>query len=321
MNVLLAGPYPVGTLARLREALEGNGIHVSEAPTQADFDVQTDADAIILRVLKMPGETIARFSPKLKLILRWGAGFDSVDVKAAGARGIPVCNTPGANAYAVSEMTVLLMLAVGRKLLCHDRSLHRGEWSKNTYLNQTYSLNNKLVGVVGGGNIGRQVAQKVRVFGARVQYYDAFRLKPETEEQFGMRFVELDTLLRTSDIVTLHVPLLDSTRHMISADKIDRMKDGAILVNAARGGLMDDGAVLAAVERGKLAGAGIDCVEREPLAEDDPLLSNPNVIVTPHVAGGTADIADEILPMLTSNLRRLAAGDALEYMVNREYLA
>lgn len=321
MNVLLAGPYPVGTLVRLREALEGTGIHVSEAPTQADFDAQTDADAVILRVLKMPAETIIHFSPRLKLILRWGAGFDSVDVKAAGARGVQVCNTPGANAYAVSEMTVLLMLAVGRKLLCHDRSLHRGEWSKNIYLNQTYSLNNKLVGVVGAGNIGRQVAQKVRVFGAQVQYYDSFRIKPEMEEQYGMRFVEMDALLRTSDIVTLHVPLLDSTRHMISAEKINEMKDGAILINAARGGLMEDDAVLAAVKRGKLAGAGIDCVEREPLSATDPLLSNPNVIVTPHVAGGTADIADEVLPMLVSNLHRLAAGDPLEYVVNREFLA
>lgn len=125
-----------------------------EIDTQEKFDALTEADAIILRVFKMTKEVVARIKG-LKMIMRWGAGFDSVDVEKAGKRGIRICNTPGANAYAVAELTVALMLAVGRKLICHDRSIHQGEWRKNTFLNQTRTLNNKVVGIVGGGNIGR----------------------------------------------------------------------------------------------------------------------------------------------------------------------
>ena len=135
----------------------------------------TDAEIMILRIFKAPKEVIER-NPNLKMILRWGAGFDSVDIEAAGARGILVTNTPGANANAVSELAVTLMLTVYRKILEHTDSLRSGVWSKNTYLNSSFSLFGKTVGIVGGGNIGRQVALKVQAFGASVQYYDAFRL-------------------------------------------------------------------------------------------------------------------------------------------------
>ncbi len=320
MKIAVVGTYPNGTFARFEKALAGcDKVELLEAETQEKFDALEDADAIILRILKMPAETIARF-PSLKLIMRWGAGYDSVDVKEAGKRKIAVCNTPGANAYCVAELTVLLMLAVGHKLACHDRSLHAGVWSKNTFLNQTVTLNNKLVGIVGGGNIGRQVAARVQAFGARVQYYDPFRLPEEMEKNLGMQYMELDELLSTSDVVTLHVPLMDSTRHMINAERIAGMKDGAILINAARGGLMDDIAVVEAVNSGKLAGAGIDCVENEPALPGPPILENPNIIVTPHVGGGAADIADVIIPMIVGNLKALCEGKPLRYVVNQDDL-
>jgi len=320
IDIVLAGPYPEGTFIRLKNALDKENINLIEAKTQETFDAINDVDVIILRVLKMPKSVIERFSPRLKLIMRWGAGFDSVDIEAAGNRSISVANTPGANAYAVSELAVLLMLAVGRKLICHDRSIRQGIWSKNTFLNQSVTLNNKIVGIVGGGNIGRQVAQKVQVFGAKVLYYDAFRLKPEMEQRYNMRYVDKDELLKTADIVSLHVPLLDSTRHMLDAKHIAIMKDGAIVINAARGGIVDDDALLTAVDSGKLAGAGIDCVEHEPLSKDDPLLNNPNIIITPHIGGGVSDIADNIIPMLVENMKNLANGKAFNYVVNKQFL-
>lgn len=320
MKVVLAGPYPVGTFFRLQKALEGTNIELVEASTEEVFDTVNDVDAVILRVLKMPKSVIERFTSRLKMIMRWGAGFDSVDIETAGKKGIAVCSTPGANAYAVSELTVLLMLAVGRKLICHDRSLHEGVWSKNAFLNQSFTLNEKIVGIIGGGNIGRQVAQKVQPFGAKVQYYDEFRLSSEVEQKYQMKYVDLDQLLRTSDIVTLHIPLLDSTKHMLDAKHLSIMKDGAILINASRGGIVDDRALLDAVNSGKLGGAGLDCVEREPLDKDDPLLANSNIIVTPHVGGGVADITDAIIPMLIENIKLLAAGGSLNYVVNRKFL-
>lgn len=320
MNVAIVGTYPEGTFSRFQAVLSGCAdVTLKEIRTQEQFDHLEDADAIVLRILKMPAKTVARF-PSLKLIIRWGAGFDSVDIQEAGRRGIAVCNTPGANASSVAELAVLLMLAIGRRLICHDRCLHRGSWSKNIFLDQTFTLNHKLVGIIGGGNIGRQVAARVQAFGAQAQYYDPFRLPTETENALGMRYASLEELLVTSDVVTLHVPLTDSTMHMIGAEQIASMKNGAILVNTARGGLIDDDAVIAAVNSGKLAGAGIDCVEHEPVLPGSPILENPNIIVTPHVGGGTADLADAIIPMITENLLALYGKKPLKYVVNAELL-
>ena len=305
MKVAIVGTYPAGTFEKFKNHFsEKPEIEVVEVDTQKKFDALTEADAIVLRILKMPKEVVARIKG-LKMIMRWGAGFDSVDIEEAGKHGIYVCNTPGANAYAVAELTVALMLAVGRKLICHDRAIHQGEWSKNTFLNQTRTLNNKVVGIIGGGNIGRQVASRVQAFGSTVQYYDPFRLPEEMEEKLHMKYVGLEELIRTSDVITLHVPLMASTRHMIGEKEIEKMKDGAILINVARGGLMDDGAVVNAVNAGKLSGAGIDCVEEEPAKLGSPILENPNIIVTPHVGGGSADISDVMFPMITENIELL----------------
>lgn len=319
VNVVLAGQYPAGTYEKLRAMLpeEQFGLKAVNAP--GAYDAMTDAEIMILRIFKAPKEVVLR-NPNLKMILRWGAGYDSVDLEAAGERGILVTNTPGANAGAVSELAVMLMLAVGRKLLCHTRSLTQGEWSKNTYLNSSFCLNNKLVGIVGGGNIGRQVAAKVQAFGARVQYYDPCRLPDELEEQCRMTYVPLETLIETSDVISLHVPLLDSTRHMLGTEEMKRMKDGAIIINTARGGLVDDEALVRAVRSGKLAGAGLDGVEREPLPAGDSLLTEPNIIVTPHIGGGAADIGDVIMPMLVQDIQDFAAGIEPAHVVNKNYL-
>ena len=320
MKVAIVGTYPAGTFEKFKNHFsEKPEIEVVDVDTQKKFDALTEADAIVLRILKMPKEVVARIKG-LKMIMRWGAGFDSVDIEEAGKHGIYVCNTPGANAYAVAELTVALMLAVGRKLICHDRAIHQGEWSKNTFLNQTRTLNNKVVGIIGGGNIGRQVASRVQAFGSTVQYYDPFRLPEEMEEKLHMKYVGLEELIRTSDVITLHVPLMASTRHMIGEKEIEKMKDGAILINVARGGLMDDGAVVNAVNAGKLSGAGIDCVEEEPAKLGSPILENPNIIVTPHVGGGSADISDVMFPMITENIELLEEEKALKYVVNKQYI-
>lgn len=320
MKVAIVGTYPAGTFEKFKNHFsEKPEIEVVEVDTQKKFDALTEADAIVLRILKMPKEVVARIKG-LKMIMRWGAGFDSVDIEEAGKHGIYVCNTPGANAYAVAELTVALMLAVGRKLICHDRAIHQGEWSKNTFLNQTRTLNNKVVGIIGGGNIGRQVASRVQAFGSTVQYYDPFRLPEEMEEKLHMKYVGLEELIRTSDVITLHVPLMASTRHMIGEKEIEKMKDGAILINVARGGLMDDGAVVNAVNAGKLSGAGIDCVEEEPAKLGSPILENPNIIVTPHVGGGSADISDVMFPMITENIELLEEEKVLKYVVNKQYI-
>lgn len=318
-NVVLAGTYPEHTYEKLRAALPKDEFSLTVVDTPEAYESMTDAEVMILRIFKAPRAVMER-NPKLRMILRWGAGVDSVDIQAAGERGIFVTNTPGANANAVSELAVMLMLAVNRKLLCHIQCLKQGIWSKNTFLNQSFSLNQKMVGIIGGGNIGRKVAERVRAFGANVQYYDVVPLPKPLEDACGLRYVPLETLLKTSDIITLHVPLLDSTYHMIGSEEIAQMKTGAILINTARGGLVDDNALAQAVRTGKLAGAGLDGVEREPLAADDELLADPNIIVTPHVGGGTADLGDVIIPMLIEDITAEAKGQQPPHLVNKNFL-
>lgn len=318
-KVVLAGTYPAHTFDALKNLLPADRFELEEVCDPEAYETMADAEIMILRIFKAPKAVIER-NPNLKMILRWGAGFDSVDIEAAGQRGILVTNTPGANAGAVSELAVLLMLAVGRRILCHTECLHRGEWSKNTFINRSYCLSNKLVGIIGAGNIGRQVALKVQAFGAKVQYYDPFRLSEEMEEKFQMMYVPLETLIKTSDVISLHVPLTEETRHMIGRDEIGSMKEGAILINTARGGLVDDRAVAEAVSSGKLSGAGLDVVEDEPLQPGDALLEEPGIIVTPHIGGGTADVGDVILPMLVQDILDFADHKEVRHVVNRNYL-
>lgn len=319
MHVVLAGNYPAHTYEKLRALLPETEFDLTAVDTPEAYEAMTDAEIMILRIFKAPREVIER-NPRLKMILRWGAGFDSVDIKAAGENGVYVTNTPGANAGAVSELAVLLMLAVGRKLLCHTKSLAHGSWSKNTFLNSSFCLNGKTLGIIGAGNIGRQVAKKAQTFGAVTRYYDPFRLSPEMEQQWQLSFDPLEELLATSDIITLHVPLTEENHHMIGAREIAAMKDGAILINTSRGGLVDDKALAKAVRSGKLSGAGLDVVEEEPLPACHELLSDPNIIVTPHIGGGTADIGDVIIPMLTEDIKALADGRTPAHVVNKEYM-
>lgn len=320
LKVVLAGTYPAHTFEKLRTLLPEEDFELKAVDTPEKYEAMTDAEIMILRIFKAPREVIER-NPKLKMILRWGAGFDSVDIEAAGKRGILVTNTPGANANAVSELAILLMLAVGRKLLCHTECLKKGEWSKNTFLNSSFCLNNKLLGIVGAGNIGRQVAVKAQAFGANVQYYDPYRLSEEMEKKFHLTYVPLEELIRTSDVISLHVPLTEQTHHMLGEKEIAAMKDGAIIINTARGGLIDDHALAKAVKRGKLGGAGLDGVENEPLEPGDELLLEPGIVVTPHIGGGTADIGDVIMPMLAEDIIDYAKNKKVKHVVNQKYLA
>jgi len=319
-KIALAGKYTPEAVEAFRTALADEDCEIAVVNTPEAYAALTDADAMVLRVFKAYKADIERM-PDLKLICRWGVGVDSVDVPFASSRGIMVTNTPGANAYAVAELAVTLMLAVGRNLMFHNKSIQSGVWSRTMFTDNAVSLNGKKVGIIGGGNIGRQVARRVQAFGATVQYYDVFRLSPEMEKEFDMTFTDLDNLLKTSDVVTIHVPLLDSNHHMLNADKIALMKKGAILINTARGGLVDDKALLAAIDEGRLMGAGLDCVEDDPLPAGHPLLNHPNIVITPHVGGNTSDLATVMVPMIADNLKKFLHGEKPRFIVNEKDLA
>ena len=316
MKIALAGPYPQGTLERFRELLPEH--ELLPVATQEEYDALTDVECVIVRVLKTPEAVLAN-KPSLKAVIRWGAGYDSVDIQAAGKRGILVINTPGVNAYAVAELTLGLMILLSHRLPGFWQNVRQGNWDREAFTALT--LKAKTVGVVGGGNIGRRVAALVQALGAQTVYYDVFRLPPEREQALRMTYVSLEELLERSDLVSLHVPLLESTRHIIGAEQLARMKPTACLINTARGGLVDEAALLRALREGRLAGAGLDCVEDEAAPVTRALLETPNVVITPQIGGSTADLADAMVENIAGKIQALSEGRDVENVVNRACLS
>ena len=241
-----------------------------------------EADALMVRMTRVAAADIAR-AKRLRIISKQGVGYDTVDVAAAKKHGIVVCRTPGVNSDAVAEIALALGLCAARRVTELDRRIRAGDKFTRPDVLAIETLG-KTVGVIGVGNIGSRVARKwTAAFDARVIGYDPYVTKLVCE-----KVEKLDDLLRAADLVTLHVPLNDETRHMIGAREIALMKKSAILVNTCRGGVVDEAALYAAMKSGHLFGAGLDVWEDvEPPSMHHPLLSLPNVIATPHVAGNT----------------------------------
>ena len=242
-----------------------------------------EADAVVVRGTKIREPDLAR-AKKLKIISKQGVGYDNIDVAAAKKHGIPVVRTPGVNKEAVAEMALGLALAVGRRIAELDRRVRSLEKMDRTKI-LGVEMWGKTVGIIGVGNIGSRVAHKWQAaFECRVVGFDPYKEKFSFE-----KIARLDDLLRVADLVSLHVPLSEQTRHMIGKRELALMKSTAILVNTCRGGVVDEAALYDALKAGKLYGAGFDVWETETPRVDSRLLELPNVVCTPHAAGGTEE--------------------------------
>jgi phosphoglycerate dehydrogenase-like enzyme len=229
-------------------------------------------------------------APNLKLVQLLSAGYDRCDIEAARRAGIPICNNGGANSTAVSEHAILLMMAVSRRLVWQHDNVAAGRWRGNNPEDvRLYELRGRTLGIVGLGTIGKKVAHLANAFGMDVQYYDTARLPEDRADALRVRFSLFPELLKTSDIVSLHVPLLDATRHMIGAPELAAMKRSAFLINTCRGPVVDEAALIQALSDGTIAGAGLDVFDQEPTPPNNPLLKLPNVTLTAHMAGPTYD--------------------------------
>jgi phosphoglycerate dehydrogenase-like enzyme len=259
------------------------------------------------------GNEFFRAAPRLKLVQLTSAGYDRVDLEAARKAKVPVANNGGANSIAVAEHAVMLMLAVQKKLVYHHLNVVSGTWRASDFASiRTYELEGKRLGIVGLGNIGKKVARRVRGFEMDVRYYDVVRLSADQEDALGVRFALFNELLRTSDVVTLHVPLNDVTRNMMSTAQLARMKRTAILINTCRGPVVDENALHQALVAGTIAGAGLDVMVEEPPKKNHPLFSLPNVTLTPHSAGPTWDNYARAYRNGFDNIQRVESGqDAL----------
>lgn len=268
-----------------------------------------DAEYLVCFPNVKTGDALFRAAPKLKLFQLLSAGYDDVDIEAARRAKVPVCNNGGANAISVAEHAIMLMLTVSRRVVWQHDNVSNGRWRGNGPAPRMYELSEKTLGIVGLGTIGKKVARLGRAFGMRVQYYDIARLTEDAEDALGVRFRLLGELLATSDIVSLHVPLNASTRHMIGEKQLASMKDEAIIVNTSRGPVIDEAALTRALADNKLFGAGLDVFDQEPPQPDNPLFKLPNVVLTAHYAGPTWDNQIARLRNAYDNVQRVARGE------------
>src|SRR5881409_4025305 len=287
---------------------------VSDVGAAEFYQAAADAEYYLGLARQMGGEFF-RATPKLKLVQLLSAGYDRVDVEAARKAKVPVANNGGANAIAVSEHAILLMLAVLKRLVSFHNDVVAGKWRPSIAEPPVYELSGRTLGIVGLGNIGKKVARRAAAFDMRIQYYDIARLTEDQEDALGVRFVLFTELLRTSDVVTLHVPLDDSTRNMIGARELAMMKKSAILVNTCRGPVVDESALHKALTEGQILAAGLDVLVEEPAKPNHPLYALKNVTLTPHSAGPTWENWRARFRNGFDNIQRVASGRPAKWVI------
>jgi phosphoglycerate dehydrogenase-like enzyme len=278
-----------------------------KTPEEQQRRAVEDADFIMSYRARL-SDSVLRAATRARLVQILSAGYDNMNLKLLRELEIPCANNGGANSWAVSDHAVLLMLALYRRLIPSDRATREGRWSAPIDGMNTFEVANKTVGILGIGNIGRQVARRVQGFDANVQYYDKYPLSPERERELKVKRVSLEELFRTSDIITCHTPLTRETRHIVNRERIAMMKPTAVLVNTSRGPVVDEAALIEALQQKRIAGAGLDVFEREPVDPNNPLLKMENVVVTPHSAGTTWDTWSRRAEFAYQNMKRVWDG-------------
>ncbi len=269
-------------------------------------------DALLVRSGTEVTARVIDAGAKLKFIGRAGAGVDNIDTEAATRRGIIVANAPEGNTLAATEHTMAMMLSLARNIPQATASLKNGEWKRSKFMG--VELNDKILGIMGFGRIGREVAKRAQAMQMKCIAYDPFITK-ERAASLGVEMVPLDELFRRADVITVHTPLIKETRHVINAETIATMRDGVRLINCARGGIIDEKALADAVASGKVAGAALDVFENEPPTES-PLLGLDRVIVTPHLGASTVEAQKNVAVSVANQCISVLSGGAAKYVVN-----
>jgi D-3-phosphoglycerate dehydrogenase len=274
-------------------------------------------DALLVRSqVKVTAEILAHAS-RLVVIGRAGVGVDNVDLEAATKAGVVVVNAPTGNTVSAAEQTITLMLALAHKTAAADASMRRGEWKRSSFTG--VELRGRTLGIIGLGKIGQAVADRARGLEMNIIGYDPF-VTAEQAALHGVTLAEVDEILTTADVITVHVPLNKATRGIVNADNIGKLKPGVMLINVARGGVYDEAALAQALKDGKVAGAAIDVYETEPPAADNPLLTAPNTVLTPHLGALTAEAQLRVAEEACEQVIDVLAGRSARYAVNAPLL-
>ncbi|WP_434310446.1 2-hydroxyacid dehydrogenase [Hominifimenecus sp. rT4P-3] len=302
-------------IQKIEDQMAPEGFEIIRPQSRTDreehLQLMQEADYVIAGGIPIPADYIAQ-APKLKMIQKWGIGLDKVDCRRAEQEGIGVCITAGENAVPVAELAVGLMIAVNRRIPYVDASMRKGRWMKTEIRPQCYMMRDKVVGLLGIGNIARHVAELLKGFHCSMIYYDVARLPKEEEERLGVSYVNFDTLIQKADILSLHLPLTPQTRGMIGAEEFRKMKNTAILVNTSRGGVVDESALYEALKSGEIRGAGLDTFEMEPVSPDLPLLRLENVVLSSHCGGGVVDNVVNMTRHAYGNIQRFDRGEPID---------
>jgi len=248
-------------------------------------------------------------SPKLKVISRYGSGVDRVDIEAANDNNVIVCNTPAVNANAVADLAFALLLSICRKIPLLDRKTKEGEWIRST----GFELYGKTIGIIGLGAVGKETAKRAHGFSMRILAYDPF-INREYAGANGIKNSSFEELIKESDFITLHVPLLEETKNMLSEDVMKKMKRGTVIINTSRGGLIDENAAFRLLSSGHLGGLGLDAFKKEPPGPS-PLFSLDNVVVTPHTGAHTFEATSSMAELSVKNLIDVLSGKDCKFTV------
>jgi len=270
-----------------------------------------DADFLCGFLGNIPTDALVQAAGnRLKLVQLMSVGYDRFNLDGAREARLPVSVNGGANAIAVAEHAIMMMLVALKRVRALDQAVRSGGWrSASVGSDRVYEIWHSTIGIVGMGRIGQEVAKRLANWEATIVYYDPYRLSPERERELGVRYVELDELLRTADAVSVHVPLNAKTRHLIDAESLSIMKPSAVLVNTARGELVEEEALVTALREGKIMGAGLDVLSQEPPPPDHPIFELSNVMLTPHTAGPTWQSFPRRFANCFANIERVQRGE------------
>ena len=309
----------------ISDSLSKEAVDILEKEKEFKVDVNTkltpeelkkvikDYDALLVRSSTKVTKDVIAAADKLKIIGRAGVGLDNVDVDAASKKGVIVINTPGGNTISTAEHTFSMMLALSRSIPQADLSMKKGEWERKKFMG--VELYGKVLGIVGLGRIGTEVAKRALSFNMKVVAYDPY-LSFEKAKELGIESSDLDNLLKKADYITVHTPLTDDTKHIISDKQFDMMKKGVRVINCARGGIIDEAALIKAIESGKVVGAALDVYENEPPAKDSKLLKLDKVVLTPHLGASTEEAQVNVAIDIANTARDILLGRCIRNAVN-----
>ncbi len=312
-------PIPTKFLPLLEKQAEPSGA-ASDTPDDL-FAALPGSHAVVAAARVTYDATFLDRVPTMRAICRMGIGYDNIDVEVATDRGVAVCNVPDGPTLATAEHAITLMLAVTKHLKWSDRAIARGEAIDYLTANPGVDVAGRTLGLVGLGRIGSRVAAMAKGLGMRVCAFDPY-VEPKLAEELGIELApSLDDLLSSADVVSLHMPLTEKTKHTMNASRLKQMKPNSYLVNCARGGLLDEAALLESLESGHLSGAALDVFDSEPPAPDHPLLQRDDVIGTPHIASATAEGKDRLWEGAIVQAMQILRGERPAHLVNPDVWA